>query len=133
LGRELAPLKGKGGTILVEPESKDAVVEPFKAHLEDSSDDARRWIYDGVVEARLAAGEKARAKIVEAIGDGRLDKQTIAEGSGLSPRVVERYLPALEKDGVLDSCREPGRTGRKLYLLAQANPGAPAGQDEAPF
>lgn len=48
----LSPLKGKGN-IIVEPESKDAIVEAFKARLEDVSPDARRWIYDGIVQGKV--------------------------------------------------------------------------------
>ncbi len=33
---------------------------------------------------------------------------------------VEKHLGAMEADGVVESVKEPGRKGRKLYLLAPA-------------
>ena len=70
----LSPLKGKGH-IVVEPESKDAIVEPFQARLEDLEDGSRRWVFEGTVQTRLAAGEKNRSAIVAALSDVGLDKQ----------------------------------------------------------
>jgi len=119
----LSPLKGKG-VVLVEPESKDAIVEPFKAHLEDLPDGARRWVYDGVVQAREAQGAKTRQAILEALAAGPLAAAALATQVGKSERAVKSHLLALEKDGAVDSDREPGRPGRRLWmLLREPSPG----------
>jgi DNA-binding transcriptional ArsR family regulator len=112
----LASLKGKGN-ILVEPESKDAIVEPFKAHLEDLPNNARRWVYDGVVQARVDQGSKTRQAIVEALANGLLSADAIAEQTGRTSRSVKAHLSALGKDGAVDFVKEPGRAGRRLWML----------------
>jgi DNA-binding transcriptional ArsR family regulator len=112
----LKPTKTKGA-VVVEPESKDAIVEPFKAHLEDLAADARRWVYDGVVEARLAAGATSRQRIVEALEIQPLPVESLASATGLSPRTVKGHLKALEAEGIVTGEREPGKAGRKAWRL----------------
>jgi len=112
----LSPLGGKGA-VRIEPESKDAIVEPFKAHLEDLADGARRWIYDGVVQTREAQGAKTRQAIIEALGTGPMTAVALADHVGKKDRAIKAHLGALEKDGVLDFVKEPGRAGRRLWML----------------
>ena len=112
----LAPLKGKG-ILVVEPESKDAIVEPFKVHLEDLPDDGRRWIYDGVVQAKVAEGAKTRQAIIDALATGPMTAAALADHVGKSERAVKSHLSALEKDGALDSMKEPGRYGKRTWML----------------
>lgn len=117
----LSPLKGKGH-LIIEPESKDAIIEPFKAHLVDLPDDARRWDYDGVVQAREAQGTKTRQAILAALAEQPRDATALATAVGLSERSIKSHLAALDKDGAVDSTREPGRYGRTLWMLrAEAN------------
>lgn len=120
----LSPLKGKGA-VLVEPESKDAIIEPFKAHLEDLADGARRWAYDGVVEAREAQGAKTRQAIIEALATGPMTAVALADHVGKKERAVKAHLAALERDGVLDFAKEPGRAGRRLWMLKPDGTGDP--------
>lgn len=124
----LAPLKGKG-VVVVEPESKDAIVEPFKAHLEDLPEGGRRWIFDGVVQAKVAEGAKTRQAIIDALAIGPMTAAALADHIGKSERAVKSHLSALEKDGALDSVKEPGRYGKRTWML---RPEAQA-SDEVPF
>jgi DNA-binding transcriptional ArsR family regulator len=112
----LAPLKGKG-VVVVEPESKDAISEPFKAHLEDTAADARRWVYDGVVQAREAAGTKVRQAILAALAEQPMTAEGLATTTGKSTRTVKSHLAALAKDGAVDSVKQPGRGGTLLWML----------------
>lgn len=112
----LTALKGKG-VLVVEPESKDAIVEPFKVHLEDLPDDGRRWVYDGVVQAREAQGAKTRQAIMEALAAGPMTVAALADLIGKKERAVKSHLAALEKDGAVDFVKEPGRAGRRLWML----------------
>jgi RecA-family ATPase len=54
----LSPTKAKGH-IIVEPESKDAMQEPFKVHIE-TGEGGHRWIFDGAVEAKAERGAPRR-------------------------------------------------------------------------
>ena len=112
---------------------REGLPVPGDARLEDLEDGSRRWVFEGTVQTRLAAGEKNRSAIVAALSDVGLDKQAIAERTDLSVRVVERYLPALERDGVIDSVKEPGRRGRKLYILAPTTQPATLSSGEPPW
>jgi DNA-binding transcriptional ArsR family regulator len=112
----LKPTKTKGA-VVVEPESKDAIVDPFKAHLEDLPEDARRWLYDGVVEARLAAGATNRHRIVEALGVQSLSAEALASATALSERTVKAHLKSLEAECIVSSQRESGKAGRKSWSL----------------
>lgn len=112
----LSPLKGKGH-IIIEPESKDAIVEPFKAHLEDTGPDARRWVYDGVVQGKVDRGNENRQRIVDVLQQQQQQTvEQIADATGLALRTVKAHLRSLETEGLADSVKEPGRGGRKLWL-----------------
>jgi len=113
----LSPLKGKG-VLRIEPESKDALVEPFKVHLEDGPDDSRRWVYDGPLAAKLDAGSKTRQRIVEALSAGPAAADALAEQIGVTARTVKSHLTALLADDIVTPTREPGRAGRKVWMLA---------------
>jgi DNA-binding transcriptional ArsR family regulator len=117
----LSPLAGKGH-LRVEPESKDAQVEPFKVHLEDLPDGSRRWIFDGTVEAKLDQGARNRQAIAEALRSGAQTASTLAPLIGVSERTIKTHLAALEGDGVVRSDREPGRAGRKFWTLTDPSP-----------
>jgi DNA-binding transcriptional ArsR family regulator len=115
----LTPLKAKGH-VIIEPESKDAVIEPFKAHLEDLPDGARRWIYDGVVPAATERGEQTRRRILAAL-EKPATVETVADLIKLSVRSVKDHLGTLRNDGVVDYVKEPGRAGRKLWFRVGAS------------
>jgi hypothetical protein len=123
----LSPLAGKG-VVRVEPESKDAIVESFKVHLEDLEGEARRWVYDGTVGAREAAGATTRQAIIAALAQGSMNAKAIAAYLSKSERTVKLHLGTLKNDGVVDSLREPGRGGRHLWGLKPEG-----GADELPF
>lgn len=117
----LTPLKGKGH-VIVEPESKDAIVDPFKAHLEDLPDDSRRWVYDGVVQARLDQGNENRKRIMELLSQQPHTVQQLTAATDLSDKTVSAHLRTLRAEGLAEFVKEPGRAGRKLWM-------APAGPD----
>jgi DNA-binding transcriptional ArsR family regulator len=121
----LKPLKAKGA-VIVEPESKDALVAPFKVHLEDTSPDSRRWVYDGEVAAKVAQGDATRAAILEALSLNPMTVAQLADHVGKKERTLKKHLLALESDGAIEASREPGSAGRKLWLLASK-------EEELPF
>lgn len=112
----LSPLKGKGN-ILVEPESKDVGLEPFKCHIEDLPDDARRWIYDGPVKGRIDQGNENRKRIADLLAQPKTAEQ-ICEATTLHVRTVKAHLKAMEAEGLVDSVKEPGKAGRKLWMIS---------------
>lgn len=112
----LKPLKAKGA-LVVEPESKDALVSPFKVHLEDLGEDARRWVYDGEVAAKVSAGDETRAAIIEALALNPMTAAQLADHTRKNDKTIKRHLAALDQDGVLDSVREPGRGRTKTWML----------------
>jgi len=123
----LSPLTGKG-TVRVEPESKDAIVEPFKAHLEDLDDGARRWVYDGVVQSKTAQAEATRAAIVEALRDRpQQTASQVAEAVGLSEKQVKRHLKTLREDDAVAYDTAPDRAHTRLWSLTER------GHDAVPF
>ena len=67
--------------------------------------------------------------IVDALGTGPMTAAALADHVGKSERAVKSHLAALEKDGALDSVKEPGRYGRRTWML---RPEAQA-SDEVPF
>jgi AAA domain len=107
--------------VTIEPESKDAIVEPFTVHLDDmeGEPESRRWVYDGSAAAKLTAGEKHRAAIVKALeGGARLDAEAIATATRVTSDTIRRYLTSLVKDDVLDYAEVPnGKGRRRLYFL----------------
>jgi 5S rRNA maturation endonuclease (ribonuclease M5)/biotin operon repressor len=113
----LSPLKGKGN-IVVEPESKDAIVEPFKAHLEDVGPDARRWIYDGTVQARVDRGNETRQRIIELLTASPQTAEQIADTLKITSRTVKAHLRTLESEGLAESVTDPGTRGRKVWLAS---------------
>jgi AAA domain-containing protein/DnaB helicase-like protein/regulatory ArsR family protein len=121
----LKPLKAKGA-LIVEPESKDALVAPFKVHLEDMGEDARRWVYDGEVAAKVSAGDEARSLILEALALNPMTVEQIIDHTKKGDRTIRRHLAALQQDGALESLKEPGKAGRRLWMLK-------AKEDEVPW
>jgi DNA-binding transcriptional ArsR family regulator len=111
----LSPLKGKGN-IVIEPESKDAIVEPFKAHLEDVGPEARRWIYDGTLQAKVEKGNETRAKILALISSSPQTVGQLATAAKLSEKTIAKHLGALEAEGLAEFVKEPGRTGRRVWM-----------------
>lgn len=120
----LSPLKGKGN-IIVEPESKDTGLEPFKCHIEDLPDDARRWVYDGVVQGKVDRGNENRDRIVQLIAQQPHTVEQLATATALSARTVSAHLRALKSEGLAEAVKEPGGTGRKAGRLLWMAP-APA-------
>jgi DNA-binding transcriptional ArsR family regulator len=114
----LKPLKAKGAMI-VEPESKDSLVAPFKVHLEDLPDDARRWVYDGEVAGKVSEGEKTRGLIMEALALNPMTVAQLVDHIRRSDRAIQKHLRALEEDGAVEFTKEPGRYGTKLWMTVQ--------------
>jgi DNA-binding transcriptional ArsR family regulator len=112
----LKPLKAKGA-LVVEPESKDALVAPFKVHLEDMEGDARRWVYDGTVAVKVAAGEAIRELILEALALNPMTVGQLVDHTKKSDKTLRRHLAALEQDGAVETLKEPGSAGRRLWVL----------------
>lgn len=112
----LKPLKTKG-SLIIEPESKDALVAPFKVHLEDLSEEARRWVYDGPVAAKVSEGDQTRAAILEALALNPMTAAQLIDHCHKPERTVKRHLSALQGDGAVESIREPGRAGQRLWML----------------
>jgi DNA-binding transcriptional ArsR family regulator len=109
------PLKGKG-VVRIEPESKDALLEPFGAHLEDREDGSRRWIYDGAIKSKVDKGTQTREAIVAVLQGGVwLSAAQIGDQLKLSERAIKGHLASLDREGIVDSMKEPGRAGRKLW------------------
>lgn len=123
-------------SVIVEPESKDAIVEPFTVHLDDLPEepDARRWVYDGEAAAKLSAAERTRQKIVTVLqAGGQMDKDAIAAQAAVAPRTVQHYLRDLIRDGVVDTPDQKyGRGQRRLYWLTTTPEQTTTG-DEVPF
>jgi len=112
----LKPLKTKGA-LIVEPESKDALVAPFKVHLEDLGPDSRRWVYDGEVAARVSDGEATRTLILDALALNPMTVGQLVDHTKKTDRTLKKHLGALEEDGAVEATKEPGRAGRKLWML----------------
>jgi len=121
----LKPLKAKGA-LIVEPESKDALVAPFKVHLEDLGPDSRRWVYDGEVAAKVSAGDETRAAILEVLALNPMTVAQLIDHTKKNDKTLRRHLSALQQDGALDSVREPGRNGQRRWMLKEK-------ADELPF
>jgi DNA-binding transcriptional ArsR family regulator len=128
----LSPLKGKG-VVRVEPESKDALLEPFGAHLEDAEDDSRRWVYDGAIKAKVDKGTQSREAIVAVLNGTWLSTAQIAEQLKLSERTIKSHLASLLSEGIVDSAKEPGRAGRKLWSAMPEPAGAASGAEGPPW
>jgi predicted ArsR family transcriptional regulator len=104
----------------VEPESKDAMQEPFKVHLETTPEGGHRWIFDGVVEAKIERGAATRRDIMQALAGVRLTAEALADVVKASVRTIKTHLAALAAEGLVDSMKVPGRAGRKLWMLVEA-------------
>lgn len=113
----LKPLKAKGA-VIVEPESKDALVAPFKVHLEDMDGEARRWIYDGAVAAKVSEGDAVRESILDALALNPMTVGQLVDHTKKAERTLKRHLTALHGDGAVDFSREPGRAGSRRWMLA---------------
>ena len=117
----LSPLKGKGA-LIVEPESKDALVEPFKVHLEDRPDGSRAWIYDGALAAKVSRGDEVRQRIVRVLQEQitAMSRGDLAKAVGLRDRQVSAHLGALHEAGAIEWLPDPeSRGGRgRLWRVA---------------
>jgi DNA-binding transcriptional ArsR family regulator len=120
----------KGG-LRVEPESKDALVEPFAVHLEDLDDDCRLWVYDGPIKSKLDKGARTREAIVELLRGTWLGWSEISAQLNLSERTVKGHLASLEAEGVVDAMREPGKAGKRRWTV-MSETGAPTQKPEEP-
>jgi DNA-binding transcriptional ArsR family regulator len=123
----LTPVGKKHGHVIIEPESKDSAVEPFKAHLEVEEEPgtkrwiSAKWIYDGVVEARVEKGEETRRKVLDALS-GQRTVEELMVACGLAERTVRNALGTLRKDGAVDSVKQPGKAGRKVWFRVDQAP-----------
>jgi DNA-binding transcriptional ArsR family regulator len=121
----LKPLKAKGA-LIVEPESKDALVAPFKVHLEDLGEDSRRWVYDGEVAAKVAEGDQTRELILEALALNPMTVGQLSDHTRKGERTLKRHLTALHGDGAVDYMKEPGQGGQRRWMITSKT-------DELPF
>jgi putative DNA primase/helicase len=129
----LTLIKGKSRSLalVIEPESKEGMLDPFRAHLEDLPDGGQRWVYDGVAQAR---GEKVAdrlALIQKILAQGPMSGSAIRQalvphlgGDTPQPRTIERDLRVLLEAGAVT--RE-GSTKTSLWHLVGQEP-----QEERP-